>query len=507
MSSDSLDSVVPSRKPEEEALVGLSAIEVLRLFRGKKLAPSEYLEALLERIEEDSRHPKPLNAFMEVLADEARAKALEADEYYARQTGKGFAARPLMGLPVAAKEKHTLAGRSGSQGMRAHAEAVSETNHVVIDRIQAAGGIIHGRTTSPEFSCATVTHSHLWGVTRNPWNRDLSPGGSSGGSAAAVAAGMAPLATASDIAGSTRIPAAFTGLVGYKGPYGSVPGAGVLAADWYRGDGGMARTVEDVVLLTNVIRGHHSSDHRSIPSPGDFDISYPRAVEKLRGRRIAYAPTLGNYPVETGIKKQLDAAAQMFSDAGASVELVDLPWTTDKIRETTLAHYGHILAFSIKEALIGKEELAEEYTRYFVEITTEYAKKISLLDSLQREHQMQIDLAETMDGFDVLITPASAVRSLEAGGMYLNGIVVPNQADGGERFLEHYWEAHMTSPFNVSNRCPVLCVPAGIDDGSNDDQGFPVGMQIVGHPFDEGKVFEVGAAWQNFSQQLKVPFY
>src|SRR5699024_8325446 len=128
-----------------------------------------------------------------------------------------------------------------------------------IARSHAAVGVIAARPPAPELSCATGTHSPQWGVTRNPWNTHYAPGGSSGGAGAALAAGYAPLATASDIAGSTRIPAGYNGVVGYKAPYGRVPGAGPMASDWYRGDGPMARTVADTALLYNVMAGAHHS--------------------------------------------------------------------------------------------------------------------------------------------------------------------------------------------------------------------------------------------------------
>lgn len=164
---------------------------------------------------------------------------------------------------MATKEKHGIAGLRLEQGLAAHRGRIAEQDHPVVERIRAAGGIIHARTTSPEFSCATVTHSPMWGVTRNPWNRRTSPGGSSGGAGAALAAGFTTLATASDIAGSTRIPAGFTGTVGYKAPYGRIPGLPPLAADWYRGDGPMGRTVADVALLSSVLAGRHPADHAS----------------------------------------------------------------------------------------------------------------------------------------------------------------------------------------------------------------------------------------------------
>lgn len=478
----------------EPELAFLPAVDVLKRFRARELAPSEYLEVLFDRIVADADQEQPVNAMTELLTDEARQQARAADKQYASSAEE--TALLLAGLPVAAKEKHAIAGRVCSQGMQPYADEVSPESCTVVNRIRAAGGIIHARTTSPEFSCATVTHSRMWGVTRNPWDRQLSPGGSSGGAGAALASGMTPLATASDIAGSTRIPAGFSGVVGYKAPYGTVPGVGGFAGDWYRGDGAMARTVADTMLLTEVIRGRDSSDHNSLPSPVG-----PRQVtaqmvdgfgdpDQLRGMRIGYSPTLGDYPVESGVRAVMDQAVRTLAESGAEVEEVTLPWTTAGIRDTTMAHFGHLLADVISHAFTVREGEMEPYTNRFIEVSKQHASRMSLYESLEREHQMQAELASAMEGFTALVTPVSAIRGLAADGNYLDGITVPNQPGDGERRLEHYWEAHMTVPFNVTNRCPVLSVPAGCADG------VPVGAQIVGHPFDERSVFEIAAVWE-----------
>ncbi|WP_204367103.1 amidase [Nocardiopsis salina] len=501
----------PMTATEAGRIAALPAVDVLRLFRSKALAPSEYLGVLLDRIAADARHEQPLNAFMEVLDGPAREQARAADTFYARHGNDGTLGAVLMGLPVATKEKHALAGHSHSQGMRAHAGAVAGEDHPAVARIRAAGGLVHGRTTSPEFSCATVTHSRMWGVTRNPWNRALSPGGSSGGAAAALAAGMTPLATASDIAGSTRLPAAFTGNVGYKGPYGTVPGAGPFAADWYRGDGAMARTVADTALLTDVMRGPHPSDHATVPSRGIAVATEEQALSTLQGRRLAYSPTLGNHPVERGVLREVERAVTALEAAGADVVEVDLPWTTEELSEVGMAHFGHLLAEGMRSLLAGQEHTAEAYTLRFIEAAREHAARRTLYETVAAEHRIQADLATALRGVDALLTPASAVRALAADGQYLDGITVTDQPDGADRTLEHYWQAHMAVPFNIANRCPVLCVPAGaaaagatgaVEAGAaGAAPGFPVGLQIVGHSFDETTVFEIGQAVESLARR------
>ncbi|EMY32861.1 glutamyl-tRNA(Gln) amidotransferase subunit A [Arthrobacter crystallopoietes BAB-32] len=386
---------------------------------------------------------------------------------------------PCWRLPVATKEKHAIAGRSFSQGLLACADDVAAVDHPIVERIKAAGGIIHARTTSPEFSCATITHSPMWGVTRNPWNPECSPGGSSGGAGAALAAGFTTLATASDIAGSTRLPASFTGTVGYKAPYGRIPGMPPLSADWYRGDGPMARTVADTALLANVMAGPHPLDHTSVGSAGPVPLEF----DGVEGMRIALCIQLGDYPVMPDVEANTRAVAAALEAAGAVVEEIELLWTTREISETIFTHFGHILGPAMEAATAGSEDRLATYTRRFIADARAAARRHTLLDGLTAEARIQAQLADAMAGFDALICPASAVSALKADEDYLDGIDV-----GGVK-LQHYWEAHMTSPFNINNRCPVLAVPSGLAD-----VGIPTGAQIVGHPFDDHTVFRVGAA-------------
>lgn len=449
----------------------LDATTALGLFRSGDLSPVELLRAVLERTEILNGR---VNALTEQLVDEAIAGAKQAELRYRA----GVELPPLLGIPVATKEKHALAGRVLSNGLVGQQAVVASDDHPVIERIRRAGGIIHARTTTPEFCCATVTHSPLWGVTRNPWNSELSPGGSSGGSGAALAAGFAPLATGSDIAGSTRLPAAFTGTVGFKAPYGRVPGAPPLSADHYRGDGPMARTVADTALLANVMAGPHRDDHSSLSRSPQL----PGAWQSVAGLRIALCVRLGDYQVDPEVEANTRSVAEALRSAGATVEEVELPWTTAEIHRTAFTHFGYILGPAMEDETRGEEHLLAPYTRQFMTDAREAASASTYLDGLRAESRMQDELARVMTGFDALICPTSAVASLTAGGEYLDGL-----STGGER-LQHYWQGHMTVPFNIANRCPVLAVPSGISSC-----GIPTGVQIVGHPFDDNMVFRVGA--------------
>ncbi|WP_026819117.1 amidase [Arthrobacter castelli] len=473
----------------------LSATAALGMFRSKALSPVEMMTSVIDRIGDVN---SDINALTETMFDDAMAAAKAAEDHYVRgeydggtavgraprqaagRAGAGQASGDaLLGLPVAVKEKHGIAGHTLSQGLLAHADYVADRDHPLVERIRRGGGIIHARTTSPEFSCATVTQSPIWGVTRNPWNRDCSPGGSSGGSAAALAAGMTPLATASDIAGSTRIPAAFTGTVGYKGPYGRIPGMPPLSMDPYRGDGPMARTVADTALLTNVMAGTHPLDHSSVPAPELLPLEFG----PVEGMRIALCIRLGDYPVEPEIERNTRRVAAALKATGVVVEEVELPWSTQTIREVTMTHFGNILGPAMEELTAGTRDQLAPYTRRFMADAKSAAERHTFWEGFAAEAKMQAELAAAMAGFDALLCPTSAVASLDAEGEYLDGIQV------GGTHLQHYWEAHMTLPFNVANRCPVLAVPGGFTD-----HGMPTGVQIVGHPYDDHTVFRVGAA-------------
>ncbi|GAB3267186.1 amidase [Arthrobacter pigmenti] len=473
----------------------LSATAALAMFLSKELSPVEMMTSVIDRIGEVNGD---INAFTETMFDDAMAAARTAEDQYVQGEYDGEATaggaghrRPgrtsadnapgstLLGLPVAVKEKHGIAGHTLSQGLRAHANYVADRDHPLVERIRTAGGIIHARASSPEFSCATVTHSPLWGVTRNPWNRDCSPGGSSGGSSAALAAGMTPLATASDIAGSTRIPAAFTGTVGYKAPYGRIPGMPPLSLDPYRGDGPLARTVADTALLTNVMAGRDPLDHSSLPAPAPLPLEFG----PVDGMRIALCIRLGDYPVEPDIERNTRRIAAALKTAGAVVEEIELPWSTANIREVTMTHFGNILAPAMEELTAGTQDQLASYTRQFMADAKAAALRHTFWEGFQAEAKLQAELTAAMAGFDALLCPTSAVASMDAEGEYLDGIQV------GETHLEHYWEAHMTIPFNVANRSPVLAVPSGFNA-----RAMPTGVQIVGHPFDEHTVFRIGAA-------------
>ena len=458
----------------------LHAVEVLELFGTGELSPVAYLDALIDTVEGSE---EGLSLVAERLFDEARSQARVAEKRYLRDE-----ARPLEGLPVAVKEEQPMIGRSWTEGSVHLRDRVAALTHPAVERIEAAGGIVHIRTTVPEFCAAGFTHSELWGISRNPWRPSATPGGSSGGSGGALAAGYAPLATGSDIAGSIRIPASFNGIVGYKPPHGRVPGLAPFNLDTYCVDGPMARTTADCALLLNVMAGQHPADHVSLPFPDRIG-----AARGLEGRRLAVCVTLGDYAVDDEIAAAIRAAGDYFRSAGAEVEEIELPWRHEEITMAAMAHYGTIFSSYIREDL-GADGAATvlPYTRDLMERADAAAQRLGVIGSVECEAAVQADLAHVFGRFDQLLCPTLGTTHLDAGDDYVDTPVeIAGQA------LSHHLEAPLTIPFNMAGRCPVLSVPVGITS-----VGVPVGMQIVGRPFDDQGVFDVGAV-----AELMHPWY
>ena len=450
----------------------LSATEVLRAFREHELSPVEALDAVRARA--DAVEPT-VNALLERDHEDLTAAAKEAERRYA---GAGEPPRPLEGLPVVLKEEQPIAGRSLTFGSRAMQGYVADETHPVAERTYAAGALVHARTTTPEFSCAAFTHTQLWGVTRNPWNPDYTPGGSSGGSGAALAAGTAYLASGSDIGGSIRIPASFCGVVGFKAPYGRVPGLPPFNLDTYCHDGALGRTVADVALFHNVIQGRHPADHASLPA-----LPIPGDLGDVRGLRVALSMTLGAFAVEPDVEANTRAFAAALAAAGAVVEEVEVGLDLPALTEAALVHYGSIMGPSMAELGPVDELPFEAYTKHFLAVSGAAAARTSTYAGLAAESQVHRALATVFDDHDVLVCPTVGALGFLAEDEYADGIDVAG--------VHHdlYLLAALTPVFNIASRHPVLNVPSG--RASN---GVPTGVQVVGRPYDDVTAFHAGAA-------------
>ncbi len=439
----------------------MSATEAVKQFKARKLSPVELVQAVLDR----AAVVEPvINAFAQTFFDEALKEAKAAEARYAPG---GEPPRALDGLLVAVKEEAPINGHKNTLGSLALRDVVADHTAVFVQRILDAGGIVHARTTTPEFACAPVTWSKLWGVTCNPWNTAFSPGGSSGGSAASLAAGSTMLATGSDIGGSIRMPASMSGVVGFKPPYGRVPETEIFNLDHYCHEGPLARTVSDVALLENVIAGPDPSDVVSLRPK----LVIPDRLEPIKGLRLALSRNLNCYDVDEEVLSNTLAAADRLREAGATVEEVSLPWDLASINRAARIHFGMIFGPSIKELY---EKHGDEFTSYaqrFVQEANEISKD-DFVKGLELEGRIYQPLGEILDRFDALICPTFAVPAL------------PAEWDSPDVL-----DTLMTVPFNIASRCPVISIPSG-----RSRKGVPTGLSVVGKTYDDVTAFRIAAA-------------
>ncbi|GAB3616427.1 amidase [Okibacterium endophyticum] len=466
----------------------LSAADALRMFRSRELSPVELMTAVIERAQE----VEPIvNALCHTFFDQALAAAREAEARYGRA---GPPPRALEGIPLAVKEHEPIAGQPWTQASLLHRDEVATSTSCFAQRMIDAGAIVHARTTGPEYGAAVVTRSRLWGPTRNPWNPEYDVGGSSGGSGAALAAGTATLASGSDMGGSIRIPASFTGVVGYKPPYGRVPSEPTGNQDTYLHYGPMARTVVDTILLQNVIAGPDDSDITSLRPKLELPLRYEGAA----GLRIALSLDFGGWAVDPEVRRNTLEVAEALRAAGATVDEVDLVLPRDDVNRAAGIHVSSLRltdgswdAFLAANADAVSNELLWTSSRH-----RKHGEGASIDDGWEIEARLYSALAGVFRSYDVLICPTVATRGLLADRDYPDDFSV--EVDGQK--LEGPFDAMMTMPFNIMSRCPALSVPSGFADN-----GVPTGLQIVGPTFDDAIVFRVGAAVEQLRPWFDAP--
>jgi amidase len=454
----------------------LPATEVLARFRAKKLSPVELLKAMIARAEKVQKKYRP---FTYTHFDEALDGARKAEAKYMKS---GARLGALEGLPIAIKDESYIKGKPTSFGSLIHKDFVPDTTSPNNERILKAGGIVHARTATPEFSCSSVTWSRLWGVTRNPWNPKFTTGGSSGGSGASLAAGTCAIAMGSDIGGSIRIPASCSGVVGYKPPYGRNPDDAPFNLDPYCHTGPMARSVADAILLQNVICG---------PSPIDIaslrpKLRLPTSFKPIKGWRIAYSLDLGFYEVDKEVIANTKAALDVFRSLGATVEEVDLGWTID-VFKGAVAHLDHLFGASIAKALKKHGKLLTTYARQFAKQSAK-SKPADFLRAMEVAAQAYQSFGPMLEKYDVFICPTTALPAVRAD---FDPSADDLRINGKKQDIAPVIAWCMTPPFNMLSRCPVLSVPSG-----HAKNGVPTGIQIIGRSYSDADVFRAGMAYE-----------
>ena len=446
------------------------AIELARLVRERAVSPVEIVGAVLDRIE---RLNARLGAYVVVYAE----RALEQARLAERQVMNGSPLGPLHGVPVSIKDNLWAAGDQATYGSRLMKDFVAPEDAPSVAGLRAAGAIFVGRTNLPEFAWRGSTDSPLFGESRNPWDLTRTPGGSSGGGAAAVASGLAPLALGSDGAGSIRIPASFCGLVGLKPTFGRVPaypaaGGHELVAHV----GPLAATVRDVALMMRAIARYDRRDPFALPDDG---VDYVAACDRPLGGaslRIAWSPDLGFAAVERETRELAAAAARAFEETGVHVEEASPDLGDPSTILRTL--YGGA------QAGAHAARPAEEKARMDPALVaySEAASSLSLVDYFRAvvARQALVDaLRRFFERYDLLLTPTLGLPAFSLG-------VVGPQKVAGRPVTHLGWT--LCYPFNYSGQ-PAISIPAGCTAS-----GLPVGLQIVGRRLEDALVLRAAAA-------------
>jgi len=456
-------------------LMKLSACELVAAVRKGEISPVDTVTACLERLE----HVEPrVNAFLHVCADRAldEARAMEADVAGGRDPG------PLAGVPLAVKDLEDVAGLPTTYGSVPFRDHVAGADSVQVARLRAAGAIVVGKTNTPEFGYTAFTRNLLFGVTRNPWDLDRTPGGSSGGSAAAIAARMVPLATGSDGGGSIRIPACFVGAFGLKPTFGRVPvDAGISGMQHWVDTvhyGPITRTVEDAALYLDVVAGYDPCDPTSLPKPAG---SYAAALANDPGSlRVGFSPDLGYAIVQDDVMREVRAAVDVFRGLGHDVEEIDVV-LPDIGRGWSYLSGAEGYA-EIADLVEGKEqELGRAFWKGLVA-----ASRLTAAETgrIQRDrHRLNQALASLFERYDLLLTPTMPTEAFAAKGPMPDGVA-------GRAFASPMHAVAFTYPFNCSGH-PAATVRAGLTDA-----GLPAGLQIVAERYRDDLVLQVARAYE-----------
>ncbi|MBI4240569.1 MAG: amidase, partial [Candidatus Rokubacteria bacterium] len=440
-------------------------------FRSRKLSPVEVTEAVLGRIE---RLNPVLNAFCTPTPDLARRAAKEAE--IALMKGEPLGA--LHGVPVSIKDLVFTRGVRTTGGSRIYADFIPEEDAVAVERLKAAGAVILGKTSTPEFGYKGVTDNPLFGITRNPWKLDRTPGGSSGGAGAAVAAGLGPLAVGTDGGGSIRIPASFSGIYGFKPSFGRVPQRpGFPGWETLSNTGPMARTVRDAALMLDVMAGPDDRDRYSLPAePGSF---LAACAAPVRGLSVAWTPDLGYAAVDHEVVRITEEAATVFESLGCHVEAVNPGW------ENPEEIFGTLVAAETFAALADKIDAWRDQMDPPLVRFLERGRSVTAVEYLRASHRRAgywEEVQSFLARFDLLLTPTLAVSPFAVGTIWPREIA-------GQRVSPLGWLA-FTYPFNLTGQ-PAASVPAGFTA-----DGLPVGLQIVGKRFGDRTVLAASAAFE-----------
>jgi len=460
----------------KEDICFMSACEMAEKIRTQEITSLEITEAIIERIEKIN---PIINAYCTTTFDIAREMAESAD----RRIKDGRELGKINGVPVSIKDLMYTEGIRTTFGSKLFENFVPEVDAVDVARLKEAGGVILGKTNSPEFGYAGVTHNKVFGVSKNPWHLERTPGGSSGGAGASVTCGMGPLALGSDGGGSIRHPSCFCGIYGIKPNFGRIPiypSNGILGYSLSH-HGPMTNYVEDAALMLDIMKGHHEGDQDSLPNDG---ISYHENINNKPDKlKIAFSMDLGYAKaIDPDVEKAVRSSVHKFEQFGWGVETLNVRLRPPVIafNTTYTAVYGYELGPKLKKWRDQMDpnliKLIEAGVTYPV---TGYMKAVAQRKAFHEK------VYKLMRDYDILVTPTTAIPAFELGMMFPPKI-------NGKGVSPTGWQP-FTFPFNLTGQ-PAATIPCG---WSKD--GLPIGMQIVGHQYDELTVLQVSKAFQDIA--------
>lgn len=450
----------------------MTARELARQIRAREITAVEVMEAHLAQVE--AINPA-INAIITFLPDRALAAAREADAQLARQAPVG----PLHGLPIAHKDTTDTKGIRTTRGSPLYRDHVPTENALIVERLQSAGAIPIGKTNVPEFGAGSQTFNTLFGVTRNPYDLTKTPGGSSGGAAAALATGMQPIADGSDLGGSLRNPGGYCNVVGFRPTPGRVPKIASISA-WFDMTvyGPLARTVDDVALVMSVIAGPDLRDPLCLEAPGEI-FAQPLARD-FKGAKIAWSRNLGDLPVDRRTTAVLEAKRGVLADLG--VEVVETEPDLSGADEVF-----HVLRAWDFESGHGEEyDTQHDLLKDTVQWNVEAGRRLSGPD-LARAMRLRSEIYQRAQAFfqeyEFLLLPVSQLPP------FPNSIPYPTEINGVPMSTYIEW-MRSCSRITVTGH-PAISVPAGFTA-----DGLPVGLQIVGRARDDVGVLQFAHAFE-----------
>lgn len=454
-------------------LLRLPLVDLTRTLAARKASPVDLMRDVLAAID---RHNPTLNAVVAMRdRDALLADARAAEERIGRGEGG-----PLEGIPLGVKDLEDVAGLPTTYGAKPFRDYVPAEDSVQVARLRHAGAIVLGKTNAPEFGSDAITRNLLFGVTRSPWNPAVTPGGSSGGSAAALAAEMLPLVTGSDGGGSIRIPASFVGAFGLKPSFGRIPMSPLH--EWQHGAtdvyGPLTKTVRDATLFLDQVVGYDARDPRSLPHPG---IRYCDAVEEPIGKklRLAYCPDFGYAVVQSDVAHAAEGAAKVFEKLGHSLQ------TVQGGPPNMGGDWGLLRVFEVGAQIAHlRPEHDGDFGRGLMQ-TIRFTEQMShVVWRRISDHRVELAnwCAEMFSNYDAILTPTVPYDPPGAKGPW------PTETEGRQQITASV--AAFTVPFNLAWH-PAASVPIGLSNA-----GLPMGLQIVGPHHRDDLVLRLAAAFE-----------